>query len=88
MDVFEIAKAWRKSYFHNDNEEKMANERLKICNSCEFIKETVVGHICGKCLCPINKKVYSPDFNKCPEKKWKDVDSEFFIGKKKDTTLL
>jgi hypothetical protein len=88
MNIVEIARAWRKSYFHNDNEEKMANARLQICNNCKEMKEILTINYCGKCGCNINKKVYSPDFNKCPLKKWKEVDSEFFIGKKKDTTLL
>lgn len=88
MDIVDIIKAWGASYFATDVQKQRANERLEICNSCDFIKETAIGPICGKCTCPIGKKVFSFNFNDCPEKKWKEVDFKFFQTSKTNTTLL
>lgn len=88
MDLLNIIRAWGTSYFATDKQKQMAEERMEVCNSCEFIKEIAIGHICGKCLCPISKKVYSLKFNDCPKKKWREVDIKFFENDKTDTTLL
>ncbi len=88
MDLLNIIRAWGASYFATDEQKQRAEERLEICNSCEFIKEISIGHICGKCRCPIRKKVFSLKFNDCPEKKWRDVDVKFFGDHKIDKTLL
>ena len=88
MDIINIIKALGASYFATDEQKQRAEERIEICNSCEFIKDTPIGHICGICSCPIGKKVYSFNFNDCPEKKWKEVDLKFFKTDKTDTTLL
>ncbi len=88
MDLLNIIRAWGASYFATDEQKQRAEERLEICNSCEFIKEISIGYICGKCRCPIRKKVFSLKFNDCPEKKWRDVDVKFFGDHKIDKTLL
>ncbi len=88
MDLLNIIKAWGVSYFATDLQKQRAEERMEICNSCDFIRQVPVGYICGKCLCPISKKVYSLKYNDCPEKKWKEVDIKFFDGHKTDKTLL
>lgn len=58
---------------------KLAQERLEICNECEFntqAKQTGI-YFCSKCGCLIGGKVFSKHENPCPLKKWK-CDQEYF----------
>ena len=75
-------------------QEELAKLRLEICLECEFRKEVVKGlkwsTLCGKCGCPLNKKVFSPNYNPCPLKKWDSVDSSYlepFEDKNKNTLI-
>jgi hypothetical protein len=46
--------------------------------------------LCGKCGCPLNKKVFSPNYNPCPLKKWDSVDSSYLEPSedKNENTLI
>jgi hypothetical protein len=71
MDFVEIAKAWIISVNPTPKQEEIANSRIEICNSCEHRKHLVV-HYCGKCGCPLQKKIYSPAGpESCPDGRWK-----------------
>lgn len=58
---------------------KLAQERLKICETCEerAYNETAKVYYCGKCGCIIGGKVFSKHENPCPLKKWKKCDQNF-----------
>lgn len=75
MDFVEIAKSWINSMNPTPEMEDIANSRIEICNSCEEKKHTgteiLSFYYCGKCGCPLQKKIYSPNgIEACPLKKW------------------
>ena len=81
----EIFNAWKISFNPTPTQEELAKLRFEICLKCEFKKEVVKGvmwsALCGKCGCPLNKKVFSPNYNACPAKKWDKVDSNYLEPK-------
>ncbi len=64
-----IGSGWFKSVVHTKQEQGKAEARKKICGGCDENKELMGFNYCGKCYCPISKKVYSP-MDKCPLGKW------------------
>lgn len=81
FDYKEIFEAWIISFNPNDTQKELAKERLNICLGCEYRKEVLKGvkwsAICNDCGCPLNKKIFSKNFNPCPKKKWNEIDSEY-----------
>jgi hypothetical protein len=77
----EIFKAWKISINPNPKQEELAGKRLDICLECDYRKEVLKGNkwsaYCSDCGCPINKKIFSPIFNACTQKKWGDIDSDY-----------
>jgi len=82
MDLKEITLSWLTKVKHSPLQKELAEKRLAICISCphkkEFIKNKTWLLMCGHCNCPLTAKVYSPNYNACPENKWQDVELEFF----------
>ena len=72
MNLFEIAKAWVISFNPSKEQQELADERVKVCDSCEFKKfsSTLWIFYCSACGCPLDKKIFSPE-NSCPKEKWK-----------------
>ena len=90
----EIFDAWIISYNPTPKQKELAKLRLKVCLGCEFRKETIKGlkwsAMCGKCGCPLSKKVFSTNHNACPLKKWDVTDSKYLeptIEKNKNTII-
>jgi hypothetical protein len=81
IDYEEIFKSWKASIKPTLKQEKLAEKRLDICLGCNYKKEVLKGvkwsAYCEDCGCPINKKIFSPIFNACTQKKWENVDSEY-----------
>jgi hypothetical protein len=81
IDYEEIFKAWKASINPKPKQEELAGKRLDICLGCVYKKEVLKGEkwsaYCEDCGCPINKKIFSPIFNACTQKKWGDIDSEY-----------
>jgi hypothetical protein len=81
-----IAKAWGIAVFHTEEEKKLADERMEVCNTCPSLQEVDVKSmtgglinnyfLCGSCGCPMQGKMFTPidapTEQKCPQKKWKD----------------
>ncbi len=81
-----IIKAWGTAMFHTEEQKKLAETRMTICEACPSLQEvdvkSVTGSIvnnyfqCGACGCPIAAKIYtSPDVpkeQKCPHGKWQN----------------
>jgi hypothetical protein len=90
----EIFDAWKTSFNPTEIEEELAQKRLDVCLGCDYRKEVLKGikwsAYCGDCGCPINKKVFSKNYNPCTQKKWKNVDSEYItpIDDKNKKTLM
>ena len=78
LDLKKISKAWFDSWFGGEEQKTLAEKRLLICSSCPERTHIVPGFptICGKCGCPLSKKVFSGTYNDCPLEKWEFVDSE------------
>lgn len=74
INLFEIVDAWITSINPTKEQIELARKRTIICNTCPHKIETIQGVklavICGKCGCPLAKKVFSKDQNPCPLKKW------------------
>jgi hypothetical protein len=91
MDVIEIINAWKIANNPTPKQEKLAELRGKICDGCPskkvIIKNKKWSAICGGCGCPIAKKIFTPKFNPCPLKQWKEVDT-LYIAEKKSSTLI
>jgi hypothetical protein len=86
--ISEIMGAWIISFNPTTDQKELAEKRYEICLGCEHYgkKRPVTGdEYCKKCLCPIQKKVYSQKMNdSCPLKKWDSVDDEFRKNKIKN----
>jgi hypothetical protein len=81
-----IMKAWGIASFHNEEQKQLAEERMEVCNGCEFLGEINMSDVSGNlidnyfmcrgCGCPIKTKIYtpksSPKEHKCPQGKWID----------------
>jgi hypothetical protein len=68
----EIVESYARMVNPTEEQKTIAEERLKICMSCEFWKRSPAGiHFCGKCGCATKAKVFSPrGLQACPENKW------------------
>jgi len=68
----EIAKSWYTSFNPNEQQQKIAEERIATCNKCDSRKynELANFYYCGECGCPLKSKTYSPVENSCPLNKW------------------
>jgi hypothetical protein len=82
--IEEIFKSWGISINPNEEQSKLASDRIQICNTCEHKKEGII-NTCGICGCSLRAKVFSPVFNSCPIGKWEDADTK--IGLKRERTL-
>jgi len=82
LDKFkEIISAWVIAKNPTTEQKTLAENRYNICDTCPS-KKTItsklkIGIACGECGCPITKKIFTPEFNACPLKKWEEVDSKF-----------
>ena len=77
----EIFDAWKIAFNPTLLQEELAKLRLKVCLGCSSRKEVVKGlkwsALCAECGCPLNKKVFSTNYNACPLKKWSNTDSNY-----------
>lgn len=92
MNFKEIFTAWVTSVNPNEEEKMRATKRAEICEVCPSKKIITtafkIGTVCGECGCPIGKKIFSPEFNACPLKKWQEIDLAHTSTIKKTKTLL
>lgn len=91
MDFKEIINAWIAANNPNEDIKILAEKRLEICKLCEHRKEILKKvewtHVCGKCGCPVNKKIFSENYGACPVGKWDDLDFRHMKFKKEKTTI-
>jgi hypothetical protein len=86
--ITEIMGAWIVSFNPTEDQKKLAEKRYEICLGCEFYGKSrpITGdEYCKKCLCPIQKKVYTQKINDtCPIGKWIEIENEFRKNKLKN----
>lgn len=73
LDLKDIARSWFRVGFHTDEQKALAEERLAMCEPCEFRELDMlrVFHKCVACGCPLQSKVYSSrGAGACPKGKW------------------
>lgn len=75
LKFVEIAKAWIASSNPTLEQKSIAEYRISVCEECPhrgYVK-IVNEHICGKCGCLLNKKIFSPlpGEQACPDARWK-----------------
>lgn len=75
MNLKEIVSAWMISFNPSREQVTLALKRGKICENCVHLSSIVGIPKCGKCGCPISKKIFSNYYNTCPEKLWEECDS-------------
>jgi hypothetical protein len=92
--IKEIMSAWAISFNPLPKQKELAEKRYEICLGCEHYGKSrpVIGdEYCKKCLCPIQKKVYTKKLNDtCPVGKWKEIEKKFEdkeIKKNKQTLI-
>ena len=81
LDLKEIVTAWSSKISPTEDQKRLAEKRMSVCNSCEFPKELIEGQensrYCTKCGCILTAKVYSYKESACPEGKWADIDKDY-----------
>jgi hypothetical protein len=74
LKLVEIAKAWIAAANPTPEQQRIANIRISICDSCPNKKPLPQFNIysCGLCGCPLDKKIFSPLSGEqaCPDKRW------------------
>ena len=74
LKLVEIAKAWIAAANPTSEQQQIADYRISVCDVCPhkgYIKAADT-HICGKCGCPLSKKIFSPlpGEQACPDQRW------------------
>ena len=93
FNIGEIIKAWITANNPSELEKQLAEERLEICMTCEFRKEIIHNKewsaLCGKCGCPLNKKIFTDQYGSCPLNKWELIEDKYKLHlKKKNKTII
>jgi hypothetical protein len=89
--VTEIVNAWIIAANPTKEQTILADARLKICNSCEFIRhqERSGNPYCGDCGCPLKKKIFSKKYDACPKHYWLEVENtDVFKNTQKNTKTM
>jgi hypothetical protein len=76
----EIMDAWITSFNPTAEQKLLAEKRYEICLGCDQYGKSrpVTGdEYCKKCLCPIQKKVYTSKLNdSCPLNRWDGIEKQ------------
>jgi hypothetical protein len=67
--VKEITTAWKNVLVGDAEIKAVAEERMAVCQGCEFKIQFFGADVCGECMCPLVAKTCSP-LNACPKNKW------------------
>jgi hypothetical protein len=94
MNIKDIMNSWVTKFNPTDVELDLAEKRFEICLLCEhkrlLFNNKDWSSVCVKCGCPIKTKIFSKEYNSCPEKKWEGIDSNFteIFNHKKNKTII
>ena len=85
INLKKIVKAWITAANPTPTQKELAVKRMEICNACEHKKvitdKLEIGVVCGKCGCPLNKKIFTMENDACPLNKWLEVEKDYFKTK-------
>lgn len=76
--IVEIFRAWSIAASPDEEQNRVAADRLETCGSCEHKKTNNLGvTYCSLCGCPLKGKVFTPlranqKENPCPDKRWRE----------------
>lgn len=71
----DIIRAWWIAEHPTPQQSQLAQNRLKICNGCDSMVESVVFKFkCKECGCPIGKKIFTDKMGTCDLHKWDKVE--------------
>jgi hypothetical protein len=96
FDLIEILKAWATAENPNKMQKELAELRLNVCMGCDMRKEIIHNKkwsaLCGKCGCPLSKKIFTDQYGSCPLDKWNIVEEPYvksltLKSKKQKTTI-
>jgi hypothetical protein len=79
LDVKEIWKAWKIAENPTPAQSELAKKRFDVCISCPHksdfeIVGKLISSVCGKCGCPLNKKIFAEKPKMwCPIGKWDSI---------------
>ena len=91
--IREIIGAWVISFNPSKERKELAEKRYEICLGCEHYgknRRITQDEYCKKCLCPIQKKVFTEKTkDSCPLNKWSHIDSTYIdtINKKSKSII-
>ncbi len=81
IDVLDILKSWITSVNPTETQSELAKKRLDVCAICDFKREVIHNKewswLCGRCGCPIRKKIYTDQYGSCPLKKWNFIEDDY-----------
>ena len=92
LNFKEIFEAWILSANPNENQKKLSTLRFEVCQNCPFMNDILGVQICGKCGCPISKKIFTNKYDACPAHKWIEIEKQFFghieLEEKKEKKII
>jgi hypothetical protein len=84
--ISKIANAWITAANPTPTQKELAEKRYEICKGCEFrtfaLKKLKMAEVCGECGCPLAAKIFTQEFDACPNHKWLEVEKSHFKTKK------
>jgi hypothetical protein len=85
INLKKIVKAWITAANPTPSQKDLAEKRMEICNTCEHKKvlssKLDITITCGKCGCPLSKKIFTMENDSCPLNKWLEVEKDYFKSK-------
>ena len=88
--IKEIAQAWIIAAKPTAYQKELAEQRYNICLGCKYYGEArpITGdEYCIDCLCPLDKKIFSPKTDACPQHFWLEIETKYFKEKNTKTLL-
>jgi hypothetical protein len=83
--ISEIAIAWITAANPTPRQKELAEKRYEVCKGCKYYgksRPVTGGEYCTTCLCPISKKIFSKNFDACPNHYWLEVEKLHFKTEK------
>jgi hypothetical protein len=89
--IKEIAQSWIIAANPTELQKEIATKRYDICLQCPHFRQTrpITHDIhCDSCGCPLEKKIFTPKFDACPEHKWLEIENKYIKSLHKNTKTI
>jgi hypothetical protein len=89
VDFLKIIEAFKIKISPTESQKELAQKRLDICSTCEFRRGEIDSNLtsCGQCGCFIYGKIFTNEYDACPEGKWSEIDKPHFKTKEIKTLI-